>query len=513
MKTLCLGSRGSMDFDDDAAFSGSDIESDNECPSDDDGIVMQAVSGSEDGGGRGDSDRDFQILAQEQLIPEMEQIISDVNTIVGLPPTICRILLHRFKWNRESLLERYYENTDNQQKFYKDAGIRCPITSGVGKERREAVALGTCGICCDQSALVGLECAHKFCSDCWENYLTQKVKDNSDAYLTCPAFKCEYAVDDDTVFSYFASNQPMEKRYRKLIMYSFVESNRLLKWCPGADCGKVIKVQHFEARPVTCDCGMTFCFECSHEWHEPVNCRLLRLWAKKCSDDSETANWINANTKECPKCQVTIEKDGGCNHMTCKNSACKAEFCWMCLGPWEPHGSAWYSCNRFDDSAAKQARDAQERSRAALQRYLHYYNRFINHQHSLKLENKLYSMVENKMEQMQQANFSWIEVQYLRKAVDVLGECRRTLMYTYAFAYYLERDNQTVIFEDNQRDLEHATEQLSEFLERDLENEDLVTLKQRVQDKYRYVEQRRQVLLKHCAEGTERDTWRYTVQF
>lgn len=87
--------------------------------------------------------------------------------------------------------------------------------------------------------------------------------------------------------------------------------------------------------------------------------------------------------------QATIEKDGGCNHVTCKNAACKMEFCWVCLGPWEPHGNSWYSCNRFDDSLAKKARDVQEKSRAALQRYLHYYNRFMNHQHSLKLENKV----------------------------------------------------------------------------------------------------------------------------
>lgn len=45
--------------------------------------------------------------------------------------------------------------------------------------------------------------------------------------------------------------------------------------------------------------------------------------------------------QECPKCHVTIEKDGGCNHMVCRNQNCKAEFCWVCLGPWEPHGSAW----------------------------------------------------------------------------------------------------------------------------------------------------------------------------
>jgi len=27
--------------------------------------------------------------------------------------------------------------------------------------------------------------------------------------------------------------------------------------------------------------------------------------------DSETANYISANTKDCPKCKVCIEKNGG----------------------------------------------------------------------------------------------------------------------------------------------------------------------------------------------------------
>lgn len=54
---------------------------------------------------------------------------------------------------------------------------------------------------------------------------------------------------------------------------------------------------------------------CSEDWHEPIKCDLLKKWKKKCDDDSETSNWIAANTKECPKCRITIEKDGGCNHM------------------------------------------------------------------------------------------------------------------------------------------------------------------------------------------------------
>jgi ariadne-1 len=36
------------------------------------------------------------------------------------------------------------------------------------------------------------------------------------------------------------------------------------------------------------------------------------MWLRKCADDSETANWIKTNTKECSKCNSTIEKNGGC---------------------------------------------------------------------------------------------------------------------------------------------------------------------------------------------------------
>ena len=124
------------------------------------------------------------------------------------------------------------------------------------------------------------------------------------------------------------------------------------------------------------------------------------------------------------------------------------------------------------------------------------------------------SCLQDKMEEMQQHNMSWIEVQFLRKAVDILCECRRTLMYTYVFAYYLSKNNQSEIFEvsgsgtcyryisdrytnwslisayfispqENQKDLESSTEKLSEYLEREISAENLVDIKQKVQDKYR----------------------------
>lgn len=86
-----------------------------------------------------------------------------------------------------------------------------------------------------------------------------------------------------------------------------------------------------------------------------------------------------------------------------------------------------------------------------------------------------------------------------------------------------------MIFEDNQKDLESATETLSEYLERDITSENLADIKQKVQDKYRwakcqyllrsiyylfafrrYCEKRCSVLLKHVHEGYDTDWWDYT---
>ena len=42
---------------------------------------------------------------------------------------------------------------------------------------------------------------------------------------------------------------------------------------------------------------LNFSFSCGENWHDPVKCKWLRRWIKKCDDDSETSNWIAANTK------------------------------------------------------------------------------------------------------------------------------------------------------------------------------------------------------------------------
>ena len=56
------------------------------------------------------------------------------------------------------------------------------------------------------------------------------------------------------------------------------------------------------------------------------------------------------------------------------------------------------------------------------------------------------------MEEMQITSaLTWIEVQFMKKAVEEVEKCRTTLKWTYAMAYYLAKGNEKELFEDNQR--------------------------------------------------------------
>ena len=93
-----------------------------------------------------------------------------------------------------------------------------------------------------------------------------------------------------------------------------------------------------------------------------------------------------------------------------------------------------------------------------------------------------------------------------------MHECRRTLMYTYIFGYYTSKNTEKEIFEDNQTDLENATERLSAYLEgqEHLSDEIDSSFRQKVLDCVNYCDQRRRVLLQHVSEGDEQGTWDYS---
>src|SRR4051812_27876893 len=84
--------------------------------------------------------------------------------------------------------------------------------------------------------------------------------------------------------------------------------------------------------------------------------------------------------------------------MHCYN--CKFDFCWVCLGVWSSHRN-FYVCNRFPEEKEKEKSNAKKTSqdifRENVNKYHHYYERFVNHNRSAQLEQVIRERAMQKM--------------------------------------------------------------------------------------------------------------------
>eukprot|EP01062_Namystynia_karyoxenos_P066332 TRINITY_DN60298_c0_g1_i1.p1 TRINITY_DN60298_c0_g1~~TRINITY_DN60298_c0_g1_i1.p1 ORF type:complete len:542 (+),score=183.72 TRINITY_DN60298_c0_g1_i1:103-1626(+) len=464
------GSGGGYDSYDDAQLDVA-LEGHHSSGADDRGVVLHR--------------REQQVWTTEALLAMQQGMVDEIVELLSVSPATARVLLRHYHWNKDSLRERYFEDSDG---VLQQLGLAPGKGDGLAFGERGALS---CSICLDngRDCVALSQCMHFFCIPCFAQYLASSIAERGMSSLstTCPQVGCN-ALCDLSVFErvlgqaplpppFEGQNQELVRRYRQFEARSFVEHNGQVRWCPAADCGRAVHIPGFVAtgtpgnRPhiVTCDCGSEFCFLCSAENHTPASCKQLSLWLRKERDEGETSNWMAVHTKPCPKCHATIEKSGGCNHMNCWK--CRHDFCWVCEEPWEKHGNSWYQCNFYDESKDS-GKPARDEARKELERYIHYYTRYRNHDNSKRFEKKILRGARERMRKLQEKSHESLDrVEYLEEAAIELLRSRHTLKYTYVYAFFLTEGSAKTLFEYNQAALEHSTEQLSELLESEVEPE------------------------------------------
>eukprot|EP01103_Thecamoeba_quadrilineata_P001858 TRINITY_DN11720_c0_g1_i1.p1 TRINITY_DN11720_c0_g1~~TRINITY_DN11720_c0_g1_i1.p1 ORF type:complete len:468 (+),score=80.61 TRINITY_DN11720_c0_g1_i1:50-1453(+) len=190
--------------------------------------------------------------------------------------------------------------------------------------------LGECMICYSEEPLVELCTYHRYCKTCTEQHLETLIKDGRVFAMNCPGFKqCGRTYTDVQVSEHTSAE--LFKKYLSFRFVSALEKDPNNKWCPKPDCNTPIAVTDPKAPPhLTCPvCTYEFCYKCGKEWHEG-KCKKEKL-------DKKNERWKGKKTKACPKCQVRIEKNSGCAHMTCRH--CRHEFCWNCGADYQTHGT------------------------------------------------------------------------------------------------------------------------------------------------------------------------------
>lgn len=102
---------------------------------------------------------------------------------------------------------------------------------------------------------------------------------------------------------------------------------------------------------------------------------------------------------------------------------------------------------------------------------------------------------------------SWVRNEFIKESADILFQNRRVLMFAYVFAYFINHNNQKLIFEENLESLRGSTEELSEILEREVNAENVDAMKEKIMNKASFCNSRRKILVDFVTDGYEKNYW------
>ncbi|CAK9178574.1 unnamed protein product [Ilex paraguariensis] len=415
------------------------------------------------------------VITKQSLLAAQREELQRAMDLLSMKEHHARTLLIHYRWNIDKVFTLFIDK--GRDHLYKEAGVTMGEHTDLSSSQWSSAV--KCDICFEEilaNDTTMMDCSHCFCNDCWAEYFVVKINEGQGRRIQCMAHNCNAICDEGKIRDLVRARDPgLMEKFDRFLLESYIEDNNRVKWCPSVPhCGNAIRVEDDEYCEVECACGLQFCFRCSAEPHSPCSCLMWEFWTKKCKDELVTVDWVTVHTKPCPKCQKPVDKDGGCNLVSC---ICGQAFCWLCgeatgfrhtLDSIEGH-----TCGRFKEEDVKK----YERARKDLVRYVHYHDRYKAHTDSFKAEvnmkEKIRANISNlETREWKSKDFSWVTNGLYR-----LLRSRQILSYSYPFAYYMfgvdmfmdemtekEKEIKQNLFEDQQQLLEENVEKLSMLL-------------------------------------------------
>lgn len=159
--------------------------------------------------------------------------------------------------------------------------------------------------------MCAVECC--ICKNCLREYIKQRISDGF-SEIPCPKYKCDVVLSDKEIQK-ILKNEMLEK-YHALKNESTVAKNPELVWCPIEDCNTICNIKSASHSYGTfLDDPLIACHKCGHGFS---------LQKSRNAMSKEEIMKSNPDIKMCPHCKTLIQKNGGCDMVTCK--MCKRKF-------------------------------------------------------------------------------------------------------------------------------------------------------------------------------------------
>ena len=188
----------------------------------------------------------------------------------------------------------------------------------------------TCPVCYDNiDQPYRLACGHAYCYGCLRHFFLT-ASDVKQFPLLCigDEGKCDLPIPLPAIQQFLLPVQ-----FKRLLEVSFLDHlgrhPEKFRYCTTPACPEIYSIES-DSGDGCRSCFASFCVSCGED-HDGFSCEGWKI-----HQDSETQERLlegwgegNEDVKKCPKCNILIEKNGGCNHMTCLK--CASHFCWICM--------------------------------------------------------------------------------------------------------------------------------------------------------------------------------------
>ncbi|KAI8710885.1 hypothetical protein NCS52_01531400 [Fusarium sp. LHS14.1] len=206
-----------------------------------------------------------------------------------------------------------------------------------------------CPIClCEADEPIRTSCNHTYCGLCFVNMCQAEASGLVEFCISCKgdSGQCGKVFELAEI-----RNLLLSETFEDILeasFQSFVQRHPdQLRYCPTPDCSQVYRVApKREKQLATFTCGKCLASICTacHTSHPGVTCAQYQ------GDSSGGLQALNKVKQElgiqdCPRCETSMEKTEGCNHMTCQG--CRCHICWVCLATFDEDPACYQHMRRL----------------------------------------------------------------------------------------------------------------------------------------------------------------------
>ncbi|KAJ4211008.1 hypothetical protein NW759_013042 [Fusarium solani] len=241
-----------------------------------------------------------------------------------------------FDESSRSILIQGSKNDFAEAKFIIARGQAGPSSDQLKREQH-------CQICFWKAEEpVMTSCNHVYCGQCFIEMCEAIARNASEFCIVCEgnSGRCRRVLELSEICSFLPSNtfdNILEESFT-----SFVQRHQQqFRYCPTPDCSQVYRAaSQTEEVPPTFTCNKCLSFICTacHAAHPSLTCTEHR---DHTSGGLQALNKLKKElgVQDCPRCETSLEKIAGCDHITCQ--ACRTHICWVCMATFRD-GDACY---------------------------------------------------------------------------------------------------------------------------------------------------------------------------